>query len=852
MAIASFAATLHNTLISRVTLAGAFFTVLTLAKTYPLIRHFGTHLPGDLGDPLLVTWILAWNVHALTTDPWNMFNANIFYPVQNTLAFSEHMIAVVPFFAPTYLATGNPIFAYNTVFLLSFIFCGMTMFLLVHYWTGSFWASLLSGCLFAFAPIRFTMVSHLQLYNFYWTPLAFIFLDKFVRTQYWADLTYFAIFYWLQMLSSIYLGWLVTIASGIYLLYSTICIKRDLFSRTMILRYVTFIVLSALILLPFHLPYFSVRHQWGFTRYLQDYAFYAADPLLSYFSPPHLFNEAYLSLVRAYFPSLAYPRNHMMLFPGFVTGILVLACSLPSVSSSPVGKTRQLTWLFGLVCLVSFLFSLGPFLVILGKHTAMPLPFLLFYYLAPAFQAVRVPARFALMVVLAASVLAGLGFLKAGHLLRAIWPVKLVSPPMRHGLFALFWIGVFLLELGFKPLPLEGVPTGDRVPEVYRWLAARQLNGPIVEVPLGRDFYDALQYQYVYASTYHWLPIVNGVSGHTPPPYDDLAAKMTALPSRRAAELLRALGVKGVILHTDRLEPAEASRWRGVDLSENGLQEVARFGSDVVYGLSPIDVEPQLHVALTLPDRLPTGQIMQLPAGALITLGLLAESKSPRPWVHPLPLGRTQVMLKWEEVQSGKILIQADNSVLPFAISAGEVWSTGVPARSPLAPGQYRLSLSLPSLGLETASKLVQVISSGVHTSASASQLLSAAYVLEEPSAHTITASFIDVTLHVTNTGQNVWLADAKNDRGAVRLGWRWYRGNERVPFQEGRELLPYDIFPEQAYRFKTTIKSPLEPGEYTLELGLVCELLTWFSDRGVPPLNLVIRVGSSAKPSPL
>jgi hypothetical protein len=165
-------------LIVKVALSCTFFTALTLAKTYPLIRHLGTHLPGDLGDPLLVTWILAWNAHVLTTDPLNLFNANIFCPLQNTLALSEHMIAVAPIFAPAYLMTGNPIFAYNMVFLLAFIFCGLSMFLVVHYGTENFWAAVLSGCLFAFAPFRFAETSHPQLANFYWAPLVFRFLTS--------------------------------------------------------------------------------------------------------------------------------------------------------------------------------------------------------------------------------------------------------------------------------------------------------------------------------------------------------------------------------------------------------------------------------------------------------------------------------------------------------------------------------------------------------------------------------------------------------------------------------------------------------------------------------------------------
>jgi hypothetical protein len=111
-----------------------------------------------------------------------------------------------------------------------------------------------------------------------------------------------------------------------------------------------------------------------------------------------------------------------------------------------------------------------------------------------------------------------------------------------------------------------------------------------------------------------------------------------------------------------------------------------------------------------------------------------------------------------------------------------------------------------------------------------------------------ISGRVIDVTLQATNTGPSIWLADAKGERGKVRLGWRWYRDNEGTPFKEGREPLPYDIFPGQAYKFPTTIQTPLEAGEYTLELGLVCELLTWFSDRGVPPVTFTVHVGSATR----
>jgi hypothetical protein len=538
-----------------------------------------------------------------------------------------------------------------------------------------------------------------------------------------------------------------------------------------------------------------------------------------------------------------------MLFPGFVLSFLVVVGSLSVARSLPADRPLQLQRLFRIVLVVALLLSLGPFLVILGRTTSFPLPYLLFYYLIPGFHAMRVPGEFALMATLAASVLAALGFLKVSEFLQGRWGLKQQWIHRLQRLLALCCIGLFALELGFKPLPLGGIPTGQDVPEVYRWLVTKPLNGPIVELPLGERFWEALKYMYF--STYHWLPLVNGSSRFYPPTYTRLRREIADLPSLESAELLSSIGVKALIMHTDQLEPSETSRWQQANLAEIGIQEMARFGSDVVYKLLPIEATPQLYLGLVLPDQLPTGEMMQLPAGVMMRLGLRTESGSHRPWVDPSLLGRKQVLIRWEEVEIGAVHIQREKVELPIALRAEEVWSTGLPIRIPPSPGHYRLSLDVPTLDLKAPPKLVQVSSKAYQTSANASQSLSAAYVLEEPASKTITSSVIGVALQATNTGQGVWLAEAKDDRGKVRLGWRWYKGSSGVPFKEGREDLQYDVFPGQAYQFKARIKTPLEPGEYTLELGLVCELLTWFSDRGVPAFKFAVRVGDATASSP-
>src|SRR5215475_9518478 len=186
----------------RILLAAGPFVALAVLKTFPLVTHLGTHLPGDLGDPLFNAWVLAWDVHALGHDLGRFFDANIGFPVELSLAFSDHLLGVLPIAGPVLRLTGNPLAAYHTLFILSFALSGCAAFCFAHSWTGAFWPSLVAGVLYGFAPWRFGQIAHLQLLGFFWAPLALIFLDRTLRQRRWRDLWLFALFWWLQILAA--------------------------------------------------------------------------------------------------------------------------------------------------------------------------------------------------------------------------------------------------------------------------------------------------------------------------------------------------------------------------------------------------------------------------------------------------------------------------------------------------------------------------------------------------------------------------------------------------------------------------------------------------------------------------
>ena len=104
------------------------FIAVTIVIAYPLSVHPASTSFGSDPDVHTFTWTLAWDVHALTDRPLHIFDANIFYPYDHTLAFSENLIGSVIFAAPAIWLTGNPVLAMNAVSLASCVLCALGAF----------------------------------------------------------------------------------------------------------------------------------------------------------------------------------------------------------------------------------------------------------------------------------------------------------------------------------------------------------------------------------------------------------------------------------------------------------------------------------------------------------------------------------------------------------------------------------------------------------------------------------------------------------------------------------------------------------------------------------------------------
>ena len=155
----------------RTALIAAFFTGLAVANSYPLAVSPASRI-GHHGDALFSVWRLAWVGHQLRTDPRHLFDANIFYPRRQTLAYSDAVLLPAVVLAPFHWLGIPPVAIYNLALLAAFVLNALAAFALVHRLTGSVPAGVLAGVIYGFAPFRFDHFDHLEMQFSFWLPLA--------------------------------------------------------------------------------------------------------------------------------------------------------------------------------------------------------------------------------------------------------------------------------------------------------------------------------------------------------------------------------------------------------------------------------------------------------------------------------------------------------------------------------------------------------------------------------------------------------------------------------------------------------------------------------------------------------
>ena len=504
------------------------FAVLTGILTYPLSVRAGSVILGDYPDSHLFLWTFAWLAHAFANQPLNLFDANIFHPLQNTLAFSENLVGSGLIAAPIIWVTGNPLLALNLVSLLSVLLCGVGAYFLARRIGIGVPGAFICGVVFAFSPARFFRLGQLHLTTVQWIPFALAYLHTYGERGRPRDLKIVIALFTLQALTTGHGGVFLAVVIALVIAYRWITGWRP--SPVRVVKDAG--VAGALLFVPALLiavPYQVVQREMGLRRFLENWTVAG----VSYIDSPSRLHQA---LINLFVPvDQVNAAAHAYLFPGYLP-ILLAIVAVGTVCRQNV-PMRRLTICYSLIGLVSVLLITGP------PFSLWPL-----VYWLPGFNFIRVPSRFIIVVVLALSVLSALGF---------EWLTRGVSPGGRRR--SAVAITAFLL-VEFTIAPLDVAPFSTRPPAADRWLADQPKPFVVAEVPASGAPRD--QTRSMLHAMAHWQKTVHGYSGLEPPRHMELYAAMRAFPDTASIEHLRSFGVTYVVVHIDRYTP---DRWTAID-----------------------------------------------------------------------------------------------------------------------------------------------------------------------------------------------------------------------------------------------------------------------------------------------
>lgn len=301
----------------RVALIALLYLTLTLLLSYPLPLHLTTRMLAAGADPQFWLWTLAWDTHALTSQPWAIFDANIFYPGHHTLAYSENLIGSALLAAPVIWLSHNPVLAYNLVELASIFLSAIGAYVLARRAGLRQSSAVLAGIVFAFAPARFLRITQFHLTTVQWVPFGLAFLYSYLHGGRKTDLRLFVLFFSVQAITSGHGTVFLVLGSAVLIVYRLLQGEPIALRK----RAADLGVPGLLILVPAALTFLAYQaaksEAPALARTLDDYGMSTA----SYFASPSHFQKWMLSHAPAWMTT---PEADAYLFQGYLPILLSL------------------------------------------------------------------------------------------------------------------------------------------------------------------------------------------------------------------------------------------------------------------------------------------------------------------------------------------------------------------------------------------------------------------------------------------------------------------------------------------------------------------------------------------------
>ena len=514
-------------------LAGA---VLALVMHWPLALHLGSDVPKDLGDPLPQAWQIAWGGNALQHQPLDYWQSNMYWPLDNTLAFSDALVGYAPF---GLIGEGfeAAIVRYDLLFLFAYALAFVGPYLLARELGLGRAAAAVAGAAYAYAPWRLEQDGHMHVISSGGIPLALFLLVRGYRRD--SARTVFA--GWLvatwQLALGFTLGLMLAYLLAVLAAVLLLAWRRRPPARRMVAASAAGAAVFLAMALLLALPYQEVRDDHPESER-------TAETVAAFSGGPEMFLAA-SDLSTVWGPVTQPVRDELdfvpeqTLFPGL---LVVLLAGFGLSRASPFSKRLRIGLGVGVVLLA--VLSLG----FQTPANGVPYPYRLLYELAPGWDAVRTPGRLNTLTSLGLALLAAAGAHALLHTERpGIGAIALT--PGRSRVLAVLLPAVVLVEGAGFPYPH---PTVAKPPAGLAQATAPRLHLPMYEYESRR---------FLIWSTNGFPDIVNGRGSFKPAQFEELEQMMAAFPDPQVVEHLRELGVKTVVLHPDIVDGTVWEDW---------------------------------------------------------------------------------------------------------------------------------------------------------------------------------------------------------------------------------------------------------------------------------------------------
>jgi len=482
-----------------------FYSILTAVLTYPWIFKFTTHKLGDDIDGSMLVWNVWWVKKALLSYGESIFFTKyIFYPIGTTLVF--HTLTIINgIFALIISPVADTLVAFNIITFLTFMLSGYGAFILIEYLTGSRWAALIGGIIYAFSPFRMFRVSFINYLSTQWMPLYFFFVLKILKEKGLkkSNIFWCALFLLFNALSCEIYGFYAILYTIPFLIFFSFKEEGEGFKKNIIkvsAVFILFLIMFSPVI--YRMIDFIVSEGSGILSSTLENAENESMDLLAYFipNPLHPVWGDRSAMMMSRFSGVF---QETVIFPGYMTLMIVLLLMIYK------WRDKEIIFYFSLFAF-SAVMSLGPYLHIGGKasffesHLRIPMPYILSYYL-PFFSAVRIPGRYGVMVMLFISILAGFG-------------IKYICDKIKKRNVVVYPVmAVLVFELWTAPFTFI---SDMQIPPVYTQIKNESGDFAILHVPLGWRAkgtyhlgYNFTRFQYY--QTYHGKRILDGMLART-------------------------------------------------------------------------------------------------------------------------------------------------------------------------------------------------------------------------------------------------------------------------------------------------------------------------------------------------